>query len=239
MGYKKLMEIYENQAASIDSEAFNSKMTLQREWHMEKMRHVLKNVDIKNKIVLDAGCGSGAFDRQFEKHSKLVIGVDINKYAVSYAMKKSSKKSVYCSGNIENIPIIDSSVDAIVCLDALDHCLEPEKVVAEFSRLLKPSGKCVIIVQNHTRMWRLAEYMWDRLGKGRDYGHVHVSRFDKNSIGSVFKIRGIEVEDMYSIHHLSPLIVVKRPWNYPEFVEKRLRKRLIGFSIVIVFKKIK
>ncbi|MBI3190338.1 methyltransferase domain-containing protein [archaeon] len=238
MGYEKLKEIYENQDANIDSVAFDSGLIIQREWHKEKLRHILKNIDIKDKIILDAGCGSGAFDRKMEKCARMIIGVDINKFVVSYAMKKSHNKPAFASGNIENIPLKDSSVDVIVCLDALDHCLEPKKVIEEFSRLLKAGGKGVIIVQNHTRLWRFAEYMWDRFGRGREYGHVHVSRFDKNNISDVFRIKNIEVESMYSIHHFSPLILAKKPWSYPEFIEKRFRKKLVGFSIVIVIKKI-
>lgn len=237
ISYKGLKEIYEGQDADIDTRAFNSPNTIQKEWHREKLRHVLKNSDLKGKVVLDAGCGSGAFDRELEKSARLVVGVDLNKFAVSYATDKAGRRSVFSAGNIEELPLKAGSVDVAVCLDALDHCLKPKGVVKEFSRVLRPGGRLVLIAQNHTMMWRLVEKLWDMFGEGREYGHVHVSRFDMKNIGDVFKGTGLDIEKLYSIHNLSPLVVKKKPWNYPEAVEKRLRTKGWGFSIVAVARK--
>lgn len=236
ISYKELRDIYEGQNADVDTRAFNSSMSIQREWHREKLRHVMRNVSLKNKFVLDAGCGSGAFSRALARKARRVVGIDINKFAVASAADKGG--SFFIPANIERIPFADSSFDVVVCLDALDHCLKPRDVVKEFSRVLKKGGKGIVIVQNHTRAWRFVEYMWDRFGKGREYGHVHVSRFDKGNIKDPFNVNGVMISDIYSIHHISPLLLVRKPWTYPDLVEKKIRKMMMGLSIVVVIEKV-
>lgn len=43
--------------------------------------------------------------------------------------------------DITKIPVEDSSFDAILCTEVLEHVTDPMAVLAEFSRLLKPGGK--------------------------------------------------------------------------------------------------
>ncbi len=46
--------------------------------------------------------------------------------------------------NYEQIPVDDSSYDAIVCTGLLEHVPEPLKTLTEFNRIIKPGGKVII-----------------------------------------------------------------------------------------------
>ena len=46
--------------------------------------------------------------------------------------------------DIANIPQPDSSFDAVVCTEVLEHVPEPTKALEEFTRLLKPGGKLIL-----------------------------------------------------------------------------------------------
>jgi predicted O-methyltransferase YrrM len=41
---------------------------------------------------------------------------------------------------LEDIPVEDATFDAIVCNAVLEHVMDPEQVIAEFARVLKPGG---------------------------------------------------------------------------------------------------
>jgi predicted SAM-dependent methyltransferase len=49
-------------------------------------------------------------------------------------------------GDIHNLPFEDNSIDAIICMNVLEHVEEPQKAVREIYRVLKPGGYCYIEV---------------------------------------------------------------------------------------------
>jgi SAM-dependent methyltransferase len=46
--------------------------------------------------------------------------------------------------DITDIPVPDSSFDAVLCSEVLEHCPEPTHALDEFSRLLKPGGVLIL-----------------------------------------------------------------------------------------------
>jgi SAM-dependent methyltransferase len=50
------------------------------------------------------------------------------------------KPNVDIVGNIQNIPLQESSVDVIVCNAVLQYCTEPQQAAKEFYRVLAPGG---------------------------------------------------------------------------------------------------
>ena len=53
----------------------------------------------------------------------------------------------------ERIPIEDGSVDYVHCSGVLNHVPDPEQVLKEFWRILKPSGYARLMVYNRNSIW--------------------------------------------------------------------------------------
>jgi len=49
-------------------------------------------------------------------------------------------------GDIQDLPLADNSVDAIICLSILEHVENPIKAAAEIYRVLQPGGRCYVHV---------------------------------------------------------------------------------------------
>jgi len=97
----------------------------------------------KDEIILDAGCGNGDLALKIAKKSK-VFAVDISKNAFFCAKNKTQKNLTFLKMNIEHLKFKNKMFDKIVCVETLEHVLHPEKVLKEFSRVIKQKGKLIL-----------------------------------------------------------------------------------------------
>lgn len=92
-----------------------------------------------NSLILELGCGTGAFTRRLNNIVNNVIGVDISMGSIRYASKScDSMKFVSC--DIENLPIRDQSVDVVMFSGVLHHFEDLDQSLKETYRVLKTNG---------------------------------------------------------------------------------------------------
>ena len=88
--------------------------------------------------VLDAGAGTGPYRHLFSHCN----------YKTQDFCRTPSSEGKYTKidyiCNITEIPVSDESFDVIICTEVLEHTPEPIKVIEEFSRILRPSGRLFI-----------------------------------------------------------------------------------------------
>ncbi len=102
-----------------------------------------KSINI-NCIILDAGCGENGIVSKMKHKVKLIIGVDLDKK--SLLNNKIVDKKIL--SNLELLPLENNSIDVIVCEFVLEHLKNPESVLKEFFRVLKPGGSFIFITSN-------------------------------------------------------------------------------------------
>ncbi len=98
----------------------------------------------KDEIILDAGCGNGKLSLEIAKKCKKIYGVDISRNAFAKIIKKAPKNLILKKMNIENLKFKRNFFDKIVCVETLEHVLNPKKVLKEFSRVIKRGGFLVL-----------------------------------------------------------------------------------------------
>lgn len=80
----------------------------------------------------------------------------------------------------EPLPFEDSSFDAVIARHILEHCLDPIKVLKQWAKVLKPSGRMYIAVPN------------EAITRGIPLSPDHCHAFDQNSLTSVARVSGLE-----------------------------------------------
>lgn len=88
---------------------------------------------VKEDLVVNVGCG---MVRRFE--------VDTPGRYLATDLRALS--NVDFSSDATALPLADDSVDAVVCLELLEHVPEPKSVLAELARILRPGGTVLISV---------------------------------------------------------------------------------------------
>lgn len=87
--------------------------------------------------VLDLGCRDGALTRFFASGNH-VVGVDVDREALAEATRLGIE-TVWADVE-EPLPFEDATFDVVVTAELLEHLREPEAVVAEAVRVLRPGG---------------------------------------------------------------------------------------------------
>ncbi|MGE0502435.1 MAG: class I SAM-dependent methyltransferase [Rhizobiaceae bacterium] len=73
----------------------------------------------------------------------------------------------------EDLPLMDSSVDRVLLVHALEHAENPRESLKEIWRVLAPGGRLVIVVPNRRGMW--ARFEHTPFGTGRPYSRTQLT----------------------------------------------------------------
>ncbi|MFK0734353.1 MAG: class I SAM-dependent methyltransferase [Gloeotrichia echinulata HAB0833] len=120
--------------------------TLNEKTRVEWLEHTLKKVPLGSRI-LDAGAGELLF-KQFCTHLDYVAQ-DFAQYdgkgdEKGLQMGSWDQTKLDIISDITDIPELDSSFDAILCVEVFEHLPNPLLALKEFSRLLKSGGQLII-----------------------------------------------------------------------------------------------
>jgi SAM-dependent methyltransferase len=124
----------------------------------------------RGRRVLDLGCRSGAFTKHFLEGNE-VVGLDVDRAALEKAAALGIETLV---ANVEEpLPLGDSSFDAVVAGELLEHLRFPEAVIDEVWRVLRPNGVLVGSVPNAFRIQSRLRFLRGRPPED-DPTHLHM-----------------------------------------------------------------
>lgn len=124
------------------------------QYHFEKLHHLLRLVNFdgyKDKKVLEVGCGAAVDLARFAKGGAIVTGVDLASSAIELAranFQQQGLQGAFHVANGEAMPFDDDAFDLVFAHGVVQYTADPQKLVDECRRVLKPGGEAVFQVYN-------------------------------------------------------------------------------------------
>ena len=124
------------------------------QYHFEKLHHLLRLVAFdgyRGRSVLEVGCGAGVDLARFAKGGAEVTGVDLAASAIDLARANFAQQGL--AGRLEvadgeRLPFADNSFDLVYAHGVVQYTADPQRLVEECRRVLKPGGEAVFQVYN-------------------------------------------------------------------------------------------
>jgi ubiquinone/menaquinone biosynthesis C-methylase UbiE len=224
-----------------------------------KLRPIVKY--LKNKVVLEIGCGEGDLSEFVSRYAKKVYAMDLNPLVLEVVKKRENIE--YVVGDATKMEFPDNSFDFIIASEVLEHIEEDRKVLKEMKRVLKKGGKIFITVPNSeflkeydSKVGNLVKSLTPRnLNKDifnkRDFNHVRLgySKDDFEKISEEFNFKILELYYRFKLYEILdfrfslPTVVrfVLRPILDPILCLMLILDKKIpgqGGSIQVIFEKL-
>jgi len=124
------------------------------EYHFEKLHHLLRLVNFdgyRGQSVLEVGCGAGTDLVRFRKGGARVTGVDLASSAIELAQANFTQQGLDADlrvANGEALPFPDDAFDLVYAHGVVQYTADPQRLVDECRRVLKPGGTAIFQVYN-------------------------------------------------------------------------------------------
>lgn len=120
---------------------------------------------LQNRVLLDAGCGTGNYSAALSAHVGRIEAVDMNPQMLAMARAKLTAQAAHARvgfhvATIDALPLAAASVDAAMLNQVLHHLpVEPRwaahaGVLRELARVLRPGGLLSINLSTHEQLTR-------------------------------------------------------------------------------------
>ncbi len=107
---------------------------------------------VPHLVIADLGAGEGWLAQLLARRAKKVIAVDNSPKMVEFGRDEARKKDIpnleFRLGDLADPPIDPKSVDVVILSQALHHATNPRQAVAAAVKLLKASGRLLILDLN-------------------------------------------------------------------------------------------
>jgi 2-polyprenyl-6-hydroxyphenyl methylase/3-demethylubiquinone-9 3-methyltransferase len=145
-----------------------------------RLQAIQKIVSLDHKRVLDVGCGGGLLSEAMAEVHAEVLGIDLNEpllqVARQHAQAKKLKLEYRLVDSAQLAKDAPENFEVVTCMELLEHVPDPEQIIQDCAKLVKPGG--TVFVATINRNWQSflkaivgAEFILNLLPKGtHEYG---------------------------------------------------------------------
>lgn len=129
-----------------------------------RVQFICNHVDFKNKKVLDVGCGGGILTESLAKLGCEVTGIDLAAKTIEVAKQHAKQSGLviqyYCKDIADLAQEQPEQYDIVTCMEMLEHVSQPEIIINNCAKLIKPTGHLFLSTINRT----LTAYLFAIIG---------------------------------------------------------------------------
>lgn len=134
----------------------------------ELIKHIQRDArfgDFQDKSVLEVGCGVGTDGVQFARNGAIYTGINLDEGSTRLAQENFSVSGVpgaILKMDAEEMLFTPASFDHVYSYGVIHHSPNPERIVQEMYRVLKPGGTASLMVYNKSSINYYLEIMFLR-----------------------------------------------------------------------------
>jgi len=151
-------------------------------------------------LILDAGCGTGIPTAQLARRSRQVVAVDYSYASLAQLKAKRMSNVLLVQADLRALPFADSTFDASVCANALQHLAagKPQaRVIEELKRTTKMGGILVASVHHYSKTKRRAG--WNKEGNPGQPPFDYIFRFSRQELATLMPGAKIKAAGFYDV----------------------------------------
>lgn len=124
------------------------------DYRFDKLHYLPQVVDFSaytGKHLLEVGCGVGIDLLRFARAGAFVTGVDLAEVSVDLARKNFVQEGLTANLQImngEDLQFEDGSFDVVYAHGVLQYTVNPQRMIQELRRVLRPGGEAILMVYN-------------------------------------------------------------------------------------------
>jgi SAM-dependent methyltransferase len=179
----------------------------------KELSRVKEQYGIQGRAVLEVGCGL-AQNLEIFRTDNTVLGVE----GLATAVKEGQARGLdIVQGDLETpLNFETGSVDWVLCLDVLEHLVNPLGLMTEIHRILRPRGKVIVNVPNHFDLSGRVKLLFgcdldvhNYFPENHDWDNPHLRFFTHSGIQQMLTTSGFAIVEDRSEHFPS---FPKLPW---------------------------
>src|SRR5574337_813999 len=172
-----------------------------------RLNYIAERVALKGARVLDVGCGGGILSEALARAGAQVTGIDLAPRVLDVArlhLHESGLRVEYREIAVEALAAeMPATLDAVACMEMLEHVPDPGSVVVACAALLKPGGRLYLSTLNRTALAFGAaivgaEYVANLLPRGT---HHYAQFIRPSELAAVMRGSGLALEDLSGIDY--------------------------------------
>ncbi len=171
----------------------------------EKTGEIIKNLlrGIGKPIIIDSGCGEGFYTANYAKSvpNAEIYGIDISKNAVSHCMTRCNSQDIsnasFAVASSFELPFRELYADLIVCTFA-------PVTNDEYARVLKKSGKLVVVSPSARHLFGLKEVLYDEPYENKPNAYGLKKFVLEDEIEFNYEINLASNEDIQNLFTMTP-----------------------------------
>ena len=166
----------------------------------------IKNrIDLKDKTLIDVGCGGGLLCENLAEHSKEVKGIDMSNEAIEIAKTHQTLKNLKI--DYEEIALegllkkSKKKYDVLTCMELVEHVPDPEKLIKDCFKITNRKADLFFSTLNRNIISYIiaiigAEYILSILPKGT---HKYEKFIKPSEFSKILRSNDLIVEDIKGI----------------------------------------